>query len=413
MNKILVIVKNEVITLLSRSSFWLATLGLPLVATLIFGVLGGLSRNQEASQAVNQVVFGPQEMRPEGYVDLAGILQQVPSDLPAGLFLPFPDEEAAQQALEAGEIQAYYVIPADYLKRGLIHYVMPEPNLFWVARVREGPFDWMLRVNLASGDPLLARLVEGPLEVEEVSLVPVVVSNDENLLLIWVPYIVTLLYFILIIGTATLLVNGLSKEKENRVLEILLTSASPHQFLAGKIVALGAVGLFQTILWGGTTWVLLNRSGQTFNLPSEIRLPPEFLAWGVVFFLLGYAVYASLMAGIGALAPNLRESSQVSLLVLFPLMVPLIFSNTVFAEDPHGVLATGLSLFPLSAPVAMMARLAVGGVVWWQPPLAALLLALTAVLIVRAVARVFRAQVMFSGQPLSIPRYLWALFGKM
>jgi len=229
----------------------------------------------------------------------------------------------------------------------------------------------------------------------------------------WVPYTVTLLYYMLIIGSASLLLSGISKEKENRIMEILLTSATPRQLLTGKIIGLGMVGLLQTILWAGTTYLLLNLSGRTFNLPSAIHLPASFLVWGLVFFLLGYAVYASLMAGLGALAPNLREASQVTFVILLPLIVPLFFSNNVFAEAPHGALATGLSLFPLSAPVAMMARLSVGGVAWWQPPLAALLLAVTAVLIVRAVAGMFRAQAMLSGQPIKVKTYLRALLGKM
>lgn len=412
MKKILTILKNEVVTLISRPSFWLATLGLPLVAALIFGVIGGVRRNQAASQTVAQVFFGPQEMRPEGYVDLSGIIRQIPSELPAGLLLPFPDEESARQALEAGEIQGYYVIPADYLERGVVRYVTPDPSPFLVERVVEGPFGWALRVNLAGGDPMLANLARGPLEVEEISLAPAAAPDEDNPMTMWVPYTVTLLYYILIISSATLLVNGLSKEKENRILEILLTSASPRQLLTGKIIALGAVGLLQTILWGGTTYILLNLSGRALNLPSEIRLPPEFLAWGVIFFLLGYAVYAALMAGLGALAPNLREASQVTFLILLPLMVPLFFSNTVFAEAPHGALATGLSLFPLTAPVAMMAHLSVGGVAGWQPPLAALLLAATAVLVVRAVAGMFRAQAMLSGQPLKVKTYLRALMGR-
>ncbi len=414
MKKILTILKNEVVTLISRPSFWLVTLGLPLVAALIFGVIGGLNRNQEASQAVSQAFLGPQETRPEGYVDLSGLIRQIPPQIPPGLLLPFPDEETARRALEAGEIQGYYVIPADYLERGVIRYITPDPSPFLAERARQGPFGWALRVNLAGGDPMLANLVQGPLDIEEISLTPVAAPDDDNLfMMMWVPYIVTLVYFILITSTATLLLNSLSKEKENRIMEILLTSASPRQLLTGKIIALGAVGLLQTILWGGTTYILLNLSGRTFNLPSEIRLPPELLAWGLVFFLLGYAVYAALMAGLGALAPNLREASQVTFVILFPLMVPLFFSNTVFAEAPHGALATGLSLFPLSAPVAMMARLSVGGVAWWQPPLAALLLAATAVLIVRAVARMFRAQAMLSGQPLKVKTYLRALMGKM
>ncbi len=413
MNKTLTVLKNEIVTLLSRPSFWLTTFGLPIVAALVFGVIGRLNRNTVAAETFSQVFLGPQETRPEGYVDESGLIRQIPESVPPGAFLPFPDEEAARRALEAGEIAAYYVVPADYIKRGEIRSIRPDFNPLAGDRADAGLFGWVIRVNLAEGDAVLANLADGPLEVEEISLAPAPAPDADNPMTMWVPYTVTLLYYMLIIGSASLLLSGISKEKENRIMEVLLTSVTPRQLLTGKIIGLGAVGLLQTLLWGGTTYVLLNLSGRTFNLPSEIRLPPDFLAWGLVFFLLGYAVYAALMAGLGALAPNLREASQVTFVILLPLIVPLFFSNTVFAEAPHGALATGLSLFPLSAPVAMMARLSLGGVAWWQPPLAALLLAATAVLIVRAVAGMFRAQTLLSGQPVKVKTYLRALMGKM
>lgn len=412
MKKISLVIKHEVITLLSRPSFWLTTLGLPLVAGLIFGIIGSLNRNQGASQTVSQVFLGPQETRPEGYVDKSGIIQTIPSDVPSEAFIAYPDEQAARQALEAGDISAYYVLPADYIKRGEIHYIRPDFNPLAMAGDRSALFIQLMQVNLADGDRMAAELAQGPLEVKEIALAPVAPPDEDNPMTMWVPYTVTLLYYILIIGSATLLMNSISKEKENRVMEILLISATPRQLLSGKIIGLGAVGLLQSVLWIGTTYLLLGLSGRTFNLPSEVHLPPDFLAWGLVFFLLGYAVYASLMAGLGALAPNLREASQVTFVILLPLIVPLFFSSTIFAEDPHGALATGLSLFPLSAPVAMMARLSVGGVAWWQPPLAALLLVATAVLIVRAVAGMFRAQTLLTGQPVKVKTYLQALMRK-
>jgi ABC-2 type transport system permease protein len=89
---------------------------------------------------------------------------------------------------------------------------------------------------------------------------------------------------------------------------------------------------------------------------------------------------------LGALAPNLREASQATFVITMPLMVPLFLSNSVFMQAPNGTIATVLSLFPLSAPVAMMARLSAGGVAWWQPLLAVVLLTTTTVLIVRGVA---------------------------
>lgn len=412
MNKTLTILKNEVVTLLSRPSFWLSTLGLPLVAGIVFGVIGALNQNASASQTFSQVFLGPQETRPEGYVDESGFIEQIPESIPTGAFIAYPDESAARRALEAGEIAAYYFIPADYIESGEIRYIRPDFNPLAGDSAQSDLFTWVVQVNLAGGDWVLANLVQGPLNVEEISLAPAAAPDEDNPMTMWVPYTVTLLYYVLIIGSASLLMNSVSKEKENRIMEVLLTSASPRQLLTGKIIGLGLVGLLQTILWGGTTYLLLSVSGRTFNLPSEIRLPPDFLAWGLVFFLLGYAVYAALMAGLGALAPNLREASQVTFVILLPLIVPLFFSNTVFAEDPHGALATGLSLFPLSAPVAMMARLSMGGVAWWQPPLSALLLAATAILIVRAVAGMFRAQALLSGQPVKVKTYLRALVGK-
>jgi len=134
--------------------------------------------------------------------------------------------------------------------------------------------------------------------------------------------------------------------------------------------------------------------------------------WGLVFFILGYAVYASLMAGLGALAPNLRESSQATIIIMIPLMIPLMLSNSVFASQPNGGIATVLSLFPLTAPVAMMARISIGTVPWWHIALAAVLLALTALLILRAVAGMFRAQALLSGQGFNVKMYLRALVGK-
>jgi ABC-2 type transport system permease protein len=118
------------------------------------------------------------------------------------------------------------------------------------------------------------------------------------------------------------------------------------------------------------------------------------------------------MAGLGALAPNLREATQVTFVIMLPLIIPLFFSSSVFMNDPNGPIATGLSLFPLSAPVAMMARLSAGGVPWWHPWLAAGLLAVTAAVIVRMVAGMFRAQALLSGQPIKVKTYFQALIGK-
>ena len=412
MNKTLLVIRNEIVTILTRPSFWFAALGIPLMGTVIFAVVGAINKNASAASAVSQIFNGPQQtFRAEGYADDSGIIRQVPESIAPGTFVAYPDEASARQALKAGEIAAFYVVPADYIQSGKITYVRPDFNPLSATGDQSSLFLWTLQVNLVGGDAMRANLVNGPLKVEDVSLASAPQPDENNPLAYWAPYAVTLIFYILIIGAASLLLSSVSKEKENRVMEILLMSVTPRQLLSGKIIGLGLAGLGQAVLWAGTSFALLNLSGRTFQLPSSIHLPVSFLFWGLVFFLLGYAVYASLMAGLGALVPNLREASQATFVIILPLIIPLLFSS-IFMEDPNGAIATGLSLFPLTAPVAMMARLAAAGVPWWQPFVAAVLLAATAFIIVRAVAGMFRSQTLLSGQAFNLKVYFRALLGR-
>jgi ABC-2 type transport system permease protein len=122
-------------------------------------------------------------------------------------------------------------------------------------------------------------------------------------------------------------------------------------------------------------------------------------------------MYGSLMAGLGALAPDLKETRGLSFLVMSPMIVTYVFMMAIILR-PEGLLALALSLFPLTSPIAMIGRMTVTEVPLWQPVLAAALQLLAVVLIVRLVARLFRARYLLSGQPLTIGRYYAALMGR-
>ncbi len=412
MNRIMLVLKNELFTLLSRRSFWLTALGIPIFGALIYAGVGAVNQNAAASQTINQAIFSPQQAQSEGYVDQGGIIQAFPSGTPADQFIAYPDEAAARQALEAGEISAFYIVSPSFIEDGEVKYVRPDFNPLASSGDQSGRFTWILEYNLAGGHELFTNLINGPLNLIDANQAPASAPDQKNALAMWTPYIISLLFYGLIMGASSLLLSNVSKEKENRIMEVLLTSVTPRELLTGKIIGLGIAGLGQTLIWLGTTYTLLLLSGRTFKLPSDINLPISFLLWGLLFFLLGYAVYASLMAGLGALVPNLREASQATIVIMVPMMIPMMLSNSVFMQASNGGLATGLSLFPLSAPVAMMARLSMGGVAWWQAPLAAVLLLLTALIILRAVAKMFRAQALLSGQAFNMKNYFRALVGR-
>ncbi len=411
MKKTFLILRNEIITILSRPSFLFAMFGIPFIGAVVFIAASQLNKVNPAQNVLTQLISNPQTTQAEGYVDVGRIIKEIPASVQPGLLIAYPDETSASQALAKGEISAYYVIPQDYIQSGEITNIRSNFNPL-LGSGQSSLLEWILRVNLLKGNTQLATLVSDPTQhANKVPLSPTPQRDENNMLTFFLPYGVTMLFYIIILSTASLLLSSVAKEKENRMMEILLVSVTPRQLLTGKIVALGLVGLLQTIVWVGTGRILLAKGGTAFNLPIAFQLPPSFLVWGVIFFLLGYAVYASLMAGLGALVPNLREATQATIVVIFPLIIP-IFLLSILINDPNGPIATILSIFPLTAPVAMMTRLSAGNVPLWQTSLSAILLVITALLVIRSVARMFRAQTILSGQPFSRKLFFSALLGR-
>lgn len=410
MSKVSLVIRQEIINTLTRRSFLLAVFGLPLISFLVFFGVSLLQR--EAPGTVSNIFGGSSASQAlgEGYVDLSGVIQSMPDYLPEGTLQAFVDETAARQALDDGEIQAFFLIPADYLDSGAIVYIRPDFNPL-SAFDRAFVIQDVLRYNLLGGDSRLAAMVQSPLDLNVTVLEGSSERDEDNPLTFFLPYAVTMLYYISILTSASYLLSSIAKEKENRVLEILLVTVKPAQLLTGKFIALGLMGLLQNVLWVASGLILMRLSGRTLALPAAFQLPPAFLFWGIIFFIFGYGLYASQMAGVGALVPNLREASQATFVVIFPMIIPLFFIS-ILIEEPNGTLATILSLIPWTASVTMMMRLAAGDVPLWQLLASSALLAVTAFLILRSVVRLFRAQTLLSGQPFNVKIYLNALLGR-
>ena len=405
MNKTWLVMRNEIVTQVTRRSWLLVTFGLPLVIAVVFFV-PSLLRGGSPAPAASTPASTP-ECCPgvvEGYVDQSGLVKVIPEDV-RGRLRPYADEASARKALQAKEIAAYYVVPRDYLEKGDFIYISPNPNVFSIEG-QSAVMRWTLLVNLLDGDTRLAGQVSNPMDLQVRALTTSVEREVGIGWTYWVPYATAMVLYITIIMASSLLRSSMGDERKNRVLEILMASVNPQQILGGKIVALAIVGLMQTAVWAGTGYALLRLAGGTMNLPAGAQIPLAVVFWTLVFFLLGYAVYASLLAGLGALTgPNVPGSSTADFVVIWPLIIPLFFMSFLI-QYPNGALAVILSLFPLTAPIAMLTRMAAGGVPWWQPPLAATLMAVSSALVLRAVAGLFRAQILLSGQTFTTKRFL-------
>lgn len=410
MSQTLFIMANEIIATLRRKTFVLFAFGVPLVLGVI--VVAAIVINRDAGADVVEAAAAAQQARQQqvGFVDPAGLIRALPADAVEELLTEFDDEARARAALEADEVAGYYLVPANYPETGALTYVTGDYSPL-SGNVDSGWIEWALFANLYQGDAEQAARVWQPLDLTVTSLAPPVPDGEDSWIVEMLPTLMVLILYMAILLPAGVLVNSLTDEKKNRVLEILLTSVSPRQMIVGKIMGVGVLGIIQTALYIGVLLLVVNAGGQPLNIPPGFSLPWSLLGWSILYMLLGYAMYAALLAGVGALAPELKESRSASLVVMSPLIVAYMF-NVAVLINPDGGLAIVSSLFPLTAPINMIGRMATTTVPTWQTVLAALLMLLAAIAIVLLTSRMFQAQVLLSGQPFSTRRYFQVLLSR-
>lgn len=411
MNKIWIVLKNEFINTITRRSFLLTLILVPLVPALILGGIRLLGGDDTGEDISNIFQPGQDTEISEGYVDQANIINEIPEWLGENRLVAYQDVESAYEAAVSGEISGYYVIQPNYLEDGAVRYIREDFNPT-AALENTNIINQLIEYNLLGSDQNRFEAYQNPVQIEQVDLDPGEVQRDTtHPLAFYLPYGVTMLFYVVIFTSASLMLNSVAKEKENRVMEILMSSIKPNELLTGKILGLGLIGLLQMVVWLGSAYALLQLGGSTLNIPASLQLPPELFLWGVPLFILGYLLYASIMAGVGALVPNLKEASQATFYVILPMLVPLVLVGVII-EQPNATLPVILSLFPLTAPNTIITRMAVTTVPLWQLLVAVALMIGTIILLIKAVSRMFRAQLLLTGKKFEIGLYFKALMGQ-
>ena len=185
--------------------------------------------------------------------------------------------------------------------------------------------------------------------------------------------IAALLYYSLLVY-GTMVAQGVVEEKSSRVVEILLATLRPWQLLLGKVMGLGAVGLLQLVLIGGIGLVLSSTTG-VIDLTG---VAGSALATGVLWYLLGFFLYATIFAAAASLVSRQEELQSVVTPISTVIIIAFVVGINLLIQDPSGTTVTVLSLLPPFAPILMPGRMAIGVAPLWQV-LLAIVLALGAV----------------------------------
>lgn len=341
--------------------------------------------------------------KPIGYIDHSGLLAALPEDEETPAFfrsseiIPFNDESTARASLEAGEIQVYFIVPGDYLETGQVEMVAVNSP----GQTVTGDFVDFLSANLLAGQSELVaeRVDKGP-TVTIRSVEGDRQTGPGQILNMVIPLVAGLLFMISVNISGGYLVNALIEEKENRTMEIVVTSVSPTQLMVGKVLGDICIGLTQLVVWLSGAFVGV--IALTILVPSvgvlDLKVGDMLL---VIFTTLpAFLLVAALMATAGAVATESREAQQVAGLFTLPIFVPY-WIITPLIMSPNSPLAVAFSLIPFTAPVTLPLRAAFTTVPAWQIGLSLGLLYLSAAGALWLAGRAFRMGMLRYGKHLT------------
>ena len=326
------------------------------------------------------------------------------------------DEVDARARLEAGQISEYYVVPGAFREDGVITRVETGSG-FDISRLEgtennEGLLRYVVRDALLTeaGVPpeAAARILQG-VSVNVVTVEGDEVSGADIAAGIALPMVFVAIFMISIFMTSGYLLQSVTEEKENRVVEIVLSSIPATPLMAGKILGLGGAGLTQVGIWVGSALIAVPLLSSQIPDLGPIELDPTMLLLALTYFVLGYLAYGAIFAAIGAMAPGNREAQQYSGFLGFAAAMPFIVFS-VFLTDLQSPIVYALTLFPLTAPTSMLIVLGLSDEIPWTLVGASLTsLTLFAFLATWASARIFRATVLLYGVRPSLQQLIGAV----
>lgn len=389
MNAIWLMARYEYWRHVRRRAFLFTALGVPLLVFAGFGVVYVvIARSQIEAQI--------------GVVDQAGLTTGVdPQTLDVERLIPlarFGDEQVARQALAAHAIDAYVVIPQDYVQTGKVRAVAPRR----LTNTAQNEMRALLRAGLLLRAPAAAR--ERLLDPSDLVLRTLDGGREiraDNALLFVLPYAFAVLFVMTTFTTSGYLLQAIAEEKEGRVMELLATTVAPEQMMAGKILGLSAVGLTQML-----AWIVIIALGVLLGIQDRswlegVQLPWSVLLWAVLYFLLGYLLFAACYTALGAAVPTPQEAQPLAAPISLLASLPLFLLLPILSQ-PNGMLAIVLSLLPFSAPMTMLMRLPLAEIPAWEIAASVLLLTAAVVGAMWLAARVLRRGMLRYGKRLTL-----------
>ena len=382
-SKTKIVAITEFITNVRRKEFIILTFLLPLI--LLMAMIMPLFFMETISH----------EKETLGVVDETGVVLPILAErYKDSIIRELSNLEEARTLLESNNISSYIFIPKEFLDNGKASYYskvqlasFSSANINLERILSDIAIESLLQENGVSKE--IINKVKSPIEMERV-IVTKKGEEVETPFSFFGNYLLPLFLFMSIMNAGGYLLNGIIEEKENKVVEVLLSTISTNELLSGKILGLGGLGLLQVGIWLSGIVIITN----ILKIPL-VSFDNAILV--MIYFVLGYLFYSSIFAIIGSIATSTRDSQQISVVVSFLVFIPLLLFFGI-VQNPNMALIRIIGMVPPFIPTIMIMSILLSEVPIIDIALSVIILLISLIFSIKIAARIFKIGILMYGK---------------
>lgn len=384
MHNLRTVYKFEVLRTLKKKSFWIMALAFPLMMAAILGIVVASNRaTADATKKMQDATFSMQITDDSHLLDLK-VLTAIKATV--------PDSKAAGiNAVKSGKIDAYFYYPAD-LSKDKIEIYGKDVGMF-----DNSKYDSVAKAILTQSvsvrvSPGMAAVLGNKLQ----SNVSTYRDGElyDSLKQAIAPGIFLVLFYFLIAMFGNQMLTSTTEEKENRVIEMILTTVKAKTLIIGKVLSLITLAIVQAAIFLTPVIIGYLLLHDKLDLPSinlsDIPLNPLRIASAAAIFAASFLLFTGLLVTVGAASPTAKEAGGYLGIVMLLIFGPL-YASSLFISAPDSPLVRFLTFFPFTAPIPALLRNAVGNLSNTDTLLVIAILVISAAVVLSIAVRVFKS----------------------
>jgi ABC-2 type transport system permease protein len=404
-NRVLAVIKRELREKIMSKAFIFSTISLPLIMLVVIGVQAALFGLDEGS-AKNIVVVSDSDKLLDGLKAEFSSREYLAKDGYTFEFVKKPASQVEEYVKEkkkellSEKLTGVLLVPEEALTNKNVRYYSKTPKNIRLTKTLQGPINKVLidsyfRERSLNSDEL--DFARKSVEFAGMKISKEAEIKEEGFGNLVLAYLFTFLLYISLIMIGSMTMQTVIEEKNNRIVEVVLSSVSAKELMTGKILGAAITGVIQMAIW--LSPIVLLVSTTWFTLPKEITLSLSFsqLAYFLFNFFLGLLTFIGLFAMVGSIFDTAQDAQSGVIPIIMIIMIPFFIAMSMM-ENPNNVVANVASMFPFSAIIVMPAKMTITDVPAWQMAVSVLVNFVTLALIFPVAGKIYRVGILRTGK---------------